>query len=140
MLLAMRALQGASASVLTTMSMALVSTSFAPGKPRDRALSWYLSGPAFGGALGPLAGAAPTAAGGWRMMFLGQIPLALCVAIASMFLGPPVSPRPTSRLTLTCCFEPRVLKLHGNLSYMVVRTRPTVLSRRSAYSDTTAKR
>lgn len=89
MLLAMRALQGLGASALVTMSMAVVSTSFPAGPGRDRALGWYLSGPAFGGALGPLAGAALTAAGGWRMMFVGQVPLALAVAVAGLWLASP---------------------------------------------------
>jgi MFS family permease len=81
MLLAMRAAQGLGASALATMSMALVTANFQPGLERDRALGWYLSGPAFGGALGPLAGAMLTALSGWRMMFAGQVPLAILVVL-----------------------------------------------------------
>jgi MFS family permease len=91
MLLLMRAFQGIGAAALVTMSMAIVSAAFPPGSDRDRALSWYLSGPAFGGALGPFAGAALTAAGGWRMMFVGQVPLALIVAIGGFWLSSPPS-------------------------------------------------
>ncbi|MFD1662074.1 MFS transporter [Streptomyces caeni] len=85
-LLVMRALQGLGASALATMSMAVVSASFPPGRARDRALAWYLSGPAFGGAVGPLAGAALTAAGGWRLMFAAQVPLAVLVAVGGLRL------------------------------------------------------
>lgn len=89
MLLAMRASQGLGASALATMSMALVTANFQPGLERDRALGWYLSGPAFGGALGPLAGATLTALGGWRMMFAGQVPLALLVAVLAWRVSSP---------------------------------------------------
>jgi MFS family permease len=91
MLVLMRAFQGIGAAALVTMSMAIVSAAFPPGSDRDRALSWYLSGPAFGGALGPVAGAALTAAGGWRLMFVGQVPLALIVAIGGLWLSSPPS-------------------------------------------------
>lgn len=89
MLLAMRALQGLGASAIATMSMAVVSSSFPPGRERDGALGWYLSGPAFGGALGPIAGAALTALGGWHLIFLAQVPLAFIIVIGGMRLSSP---------------------------------------------------
>lgn len=90
-LLAMRALQGLGASALATMSMALVTAAYQPGLERDRALGWYLSGPAFGGALGPFAGAVLTALHGWRMMFAGQVPLALLIVVIAWRVSSPAA-------------------------------------------------
>jgi len=88
-LIAARALQGIGAGALMPMSMALVMLRFPPGAARDRALGWYLSGPAFGGALGPIAGAALTVLGGWRLMFSAQIPVALLVLLLTFAMSEP---------------------------------------------------
>lgn len=90
MLLA-RVLQGIGAGALMPMPMpmALVAIRFAPGPKRARALSWYLSGPAFGGALGPVAGSGLTAIGGWPLMFSAQVPLALLIVLLTIGMSVP---------------------------------------------------
>ncbi|WP_454651097.1 MFS transporter [Bradyrhizobium liaoningense] len=100
MMLLARVLQGIGAGLLMPTSMALVTIRFAPGPKRARALSWYLSGPAFGGALGPVAGAGLTAVGGWPLMFSAQVPIALLVVLLAIAMSVPHTARMRRRLDM----------------------------------------
>jgi EmrB/QacA subfamily drug resistance transporter len=82
LLLAGRALQGASAAVLMPNSLAILGAAFA-GEARGRAIGTWAAAGAVAGAVGPLLGGWLIAAVGWRSIFLINLPLALgAVAIA----------------------------------------------------------
>jgi EmrB/QacA subfamily drug resistance transporter len=82
LLLAGRALQGASAAMLMPNSLAILGAAFA-GEARGRAIGTWAAAGAVAGAVGPLLGGWLIATVGWRAIFLINLPLALAaLAIA----------------------------------------------------------
>jgi EmrB/QacA subfamily drug resistance transporter len=78
MLVASRVAQGAAGGVLYTVSLAIVATAFPPER-RAAAISIYFTSGALGAVLGPFVGGWLTDLGGWRFVFLAQLPLPLIV-------------------------------------------------------------
>ncbi|RSN05685.1 MFS transporter [Nonomuraea sp. WAC 01424] len=87
-LLAARALQGLAGAVLFPAVLALVNTTFAEGRERNRALTvWAMAG-AGGLTAGSLAGGVLTQALGWQAVFYVNVPLAAAGAVAAFALLP----------------------------------------------------
>ncbi|MEU8205897.1 MFS transporter [Streptosporangium sp. NPDC049046] len=88
-LLTARALQGLAGAVLFPAVLALVNTTFAEGRERNRALTvWAMAG-AGGLTAGALAGGVLTQALGWQAVFYVNVPLAAAGAVAAFALLPP---------------------------------------------------
>ncbi|MEW9554946.1 MFS transporter [Nonomuraea sp. NPDC050783] len=87
-LLAARATQGLAGAVLFPAVLALVNTTFAEGRERNRALTvWAMAG-AGGLTAGALAGGVLTQALGWQAAFYVNVPLAVAGAAAAFALLP----------------------------------------------------
>ena len=87
-LVAARILQGIAGGFLYTVSLAITVTAFPPER-RATAIGIYFTSGAFGAVIGPVIGGLLTDLGGWRLVFLAQLPLPLIVAIGAMVLLPP---------------------------------------------------
>ncbi|OBA69534.1 MFS transporter [Gordonia sp. 852002-10350_SCH5691597] len=80
-----RALQGASAAVAAPTAMALVATTFAPGKPRSQAFAIYAAMTGIGSVAGLILGGVLTQLS-WRLVFLINVPIGLLVAVGAYFV------------------------------------------------------
>jgi len=78
-----RALQGASAAVAAPTAMALVATTFAPGKPRNQAFAVYAAMTGIGSVAGLIAGGVLTELS-WRLVFLINVPIGLLVVLGAV--------------------------------------------------------
>ncbi len=82
-----RALQGAAAAVAAPTAMALVATTYAPGRPRSTAFAIYAAMTGVGSVAGLIAGGALTEVS-WRLVFLINVPIGLFVVLGGlMFLS-----------------------------------------------------
>ncbi|MGV9826503.1 DHA2 family efflux MFS transporter permease subunit [Gordonia sp. NPDC003429] len=79
-----RALQGASAAVAAPTAMALVATTFAPGKPRSQAFAIYAAMTGVGSVAGLILGGVLTQIS-WRLVFLINVPIGILVAVGAIF-------------------------------------------------------
>ena len=82
LLLGARALQGFGGAVLSPASLAIITTSFAEGPERNRALGSWGAMAGLGGASGVLFGGLLTQAFGWPAIFLINVPVGLAVLLA----------------------------------------------------------
>jgi EmrB/QacA subfamily drug resistance transporter len=78
-----RAVQGVGAAVVAPAALSLLTTTFAEGAERERALGVWTAAAAGGGATGFLLGGVLTQALGWRAVFLVNVP----VGAAGLLLG-----------------------------------------------------
>ena len=92
LLVAARALQGVAGGILYTVSLAITVTAFAPER-RASALGIYFTSGAFGAVIGPVVGGFLTDLGGWRLVFLAQLPLPAAVVIGALVLLPATARR-----------------------------------------------
>ena len=83
MLIVGRALQGASAAVAAPTAMALVATTFAPGKPRSQAFAIYAAMTGIGSVAGLILGGVLTEVS-WRLVFLINVPIGLVVGVGAL--------------------------------------------------------
>jgi MFS family permease len=83
-LVAARAVQGLGAAVVAPAGLSLLTTAFAEGAARERALGMWTAAAAGGGATGFLLGGVPTQAVGWRAVFLVNVP----VGVVGLLLAP----------------------------------------------------
>lgn len=81
-LIAGRVLQGVGAAMLTPTSLAILGSSF-EGEARGKAIGTWAAAGVAAGAIGPLIGGWLIDLGGWRSMFLLNVP----VAAAALYLG-----------------------------------------------------
>ena len=98
-LLAARAVQGAGAAVIAPSALALISTTFPEGPPRNRAMGVYSAMSMGGAAVGLLAGGLLTTYLSWRWVMFVNVP----IGIAAALLAPRVlaeSPRRRGRFDL----------------------------------------
>ncbi|MDL9936291.1 MFS transporter [Gordonia sp. ABSL1-1] len=79
-----RALQGASAAIAAPTAMALVATTFAPGKPRSQAFAVYAAMTGVGSVAGLIVGGVLTEIH-WRLVFLINVPIGLAVAVGALW-------------------------------------------------------
>ncbi|MFI0405631.1 MFS transporter [Actinomadura sp. 3N508] len=97
MLIAARAVQGIGGAVLFPATLSLVTTRFAEGPARVRALAvWAMAG-AGGLSLGALLGGVLTHAFGWEAVFLVNVPLVAAGAAGAFVLLDPDGPRRRGR-------------------------------------------
>ncbi|WP_246833530.1 MFS transporter [Williamsia sp. 1138] len=78
-----RALQGAAAAVAAPTAMALVATTFAPGKPRNQAFAVYAAMTGIGSVAGLIAGGVLTELS-WRLVFLINVPIGVIVVVGAV--------------------------------------------------------
>lgn len=97
LLVACRAVQGAAAALLFPATLSLVTTTFAEGHDRNRALAVWGSAGAGGLSLGVLAGGVLTSLFGWQAVFFVNVPItAALMVLAPLVLrdgGPAPRPR-----------------------------------------------
>jgi EmrB/QacA subfamily drug resistance transporter len=87
LLVAARVVQGIFGGVLYTVSLAITTTVFEPER-RATAIAIYFTSGALGALLGPVMGGVLTDLGGWRTVFLAQLPLPTIVAVMAWVLLP----------------------------------------------------
>jgi len=85
MLVVSRAVQGLGGALLLPTTLSLLTTYYAEGPVRNRALGWLGAAGASGGALGTLLGGLLTSTLGWNWTFFVNIPVA-AMAVASAFV------------------------------------------------------
>jgi MFS family permease len=85
--------QGIAGGILYTVSLAIVVTSFPPER-RAWAIGVYFTSGALGAVIGPVVGGLLTDLGGWRLVFLAQLPLPALVAGGAWLLLPAGAGRP----------------------------------------------
>ena len=86
LLIGARIVQGLGAAALFPSTLALVNTTFAEGRPRDRALAIWAAAGAGGLSLGALLGGVLTDAVGWEGVFYVNVPLTLLGIGGALFL------------------------------------------------------
>jgi EmrB/QacA subfamily drug resistance transporter len=82
-LLAARAVQGAGAAIIAPTALALITTTFGEGSPRNRAMAVYAAMSVAGGAVGLLAGGLLTTYASWRWVLFVNVPIGLAAAFAA---------------------------------------------------------
>jgi EmrB/QacA subfamily drug resistance transporter len=97
-LLAARATQGVGAAMLSPAALSLVTTIFADGPERRRALAAWAAVAASGGAFGVLAGGLLTEVLGWQAIFVINVPVGIAVAFAALRVLPAMAPAARGRL------------------------------------------
>jgi len=80
-LLAARAMQGVGGALTAPTALALVTTTFAEGEPRNRAMGVYAAMSVAGGAIGLLAGGLLTTYASWRWVLFVNVPVGLAAAL-----------------------------------------------------------
>lgn len=91
LLIVLRAAQGVSAAFIGPAALAVVTTSFPPGR-RGAALGVWAGVSASAVAAGPLIGALLTQGFGWRSIFLVNVPLAVLLLLTAMLVLPADAP------------------------------------------------
>jgi EmrB/QacA subfamily drug resistance transporter len=87
-LVAARALQGIGAAILSPATLAIITTSFEEGPPRNRALGAWGAMGAIGATAGVLLGGVLTEAFDWPAIFLINVPIGLAIVLWSARLVP----------------------------------------------------
>jgi EmrB/QacA subfamily drug resistance transporter len=113
-LVAARAVQGLGAAIVAPAALSLLTTTFAEGGPRERALGVWTAAAAGGGATGFLLGGVVTQALGWRAVFLVNVPVGLLGVLLAPVLLPERRGRAPRRLDLA-----GAVTLTGALSTLV---------------------
>jgi EmrB/QacA subfamily drug resistance transporter len=82
-LLTARAIQGAGGAVIAPTALALITTNFAEGAPRNRAFGVYAAMSGAGAAVGLLLGGVLTTYASWRWVLFVNVPIGILVAAAA---------------------------------------------------------
>ncbi|HEX6452904.1 MAG TPA: MFS transporter [Trebonia sp.] len=80
-LLTARAVQGAGGAVIAPTALALITTNFPEGRPRNRAFGVYSAMAGGGGAVGLLLGGVLTTYASWRWVLFVNVPIGIVVAV-----------------------------------------------------------
>jgi len=83
-LLAARVVQGAGAAITAPTALALITTTFPEGSPRNRAMAVYSAMSVAGGAIGLLAGGLLTSYVSWRWVLFVNVPIGMAAALAAL--------------------------------------------------------
>ncbi len=97
LLIGARALQGFGAAVISAASLAIVTSSFAEGAERNRALGMWAAMGGVGGSAGALLGGLLTQAFDWPAIFILNVPVGLAVLVAARRLIPQTDPADEER-------------------------------------------
>ncbi len=97
LLLAARAVQGLGGALVFPATLALVNTTFAEGRERNRALAVWGGAGAAGLVIGVLLGGVLTQALGWEAVFFVNVPLAAIAVLLAFALIPADRPRDRGR-------------------------------------------
>lgn len=100
-LVASRVAQGIGAAMLSPAALSLITTSFAEGPERRRALTAWAAVAASGGAFGVLAGGLLTETLAWQAIFLINLPVGIAVAVGALRLLPATAPSATGPIDVT---------------------------------------
>ena len=92
LLIGARVVQGVAGGILYTVSLAITVTAFPPER-RATAIGIYFTSGAFGAVIGPVLGGLLTDLGGWRLVFLAQLPLPIAVLAGALALLPAMARR-----------------------------------------------
>lgn len=84
MLLAARFLQGAGAAALAPSTLSLITASHTEARQRTRAMTWWGAAASGAGAAGVVLGGLLTTSLGWRWVMLVNVPIGVCLLIASL--------------------------------------------------------
>src|SRR5712691_12053828 len=82
-LLTARAVQGAGAAIVAPTALALITTTFGEGKPRNQAMGVYAAMSVAGGAVGLIAGGLLTTYLSWRWVMFVNVPIGMVAALAA---------------------------------------------------------
>jgi EmrB/QacA subfamily drug resistance transporter len=82
-LVATRALQGIGAAMAAPSALALITTTFAEGPERTRAMSLFASISAAGASIGLISGGMLTSWASWRWVFFVNVPIGIAIALAA---------------------------------------------------------
>jgi EmrB/QacA subfamily drug resistance transporter len=88
MLIGFRALQGLGAALISPAALSIISTTFAEGKERARALGVWAAIAVGGASVGLVLGGALTQAFSWRWIFFVNVPVGIAAFIAALRLVP----------------------------------------------------
>jgi len=97
LLLGARSLQGLGAAVISAASLAIVTSSFAEGAERNRALGLWAAMGGIGGSAGVLLGGILTQAFSWPAIFFLNVPIGIAVFLAGQRLIPVTGPADQER-------------------------------------------
>ena len=87
-LIGFRALQGLGAALISPAALSIISTTFAEGKERSRALGVWAAIAIGGSAVGLVLGGALTQAFSWRWIFFVNVPVGILAFVAALRLVP----------------------------------------------------
>ena len=96
-LIAFRAIQGAAAAAMSPAALSIVTTLFAPGPERAKALGVWGAVAGSGSAAGVLLGGVLTSAFGWPAIFYINVPIGIVTAALTPRLIPAIRPAHSSR-------------------------------------------
>src|SRR6266571_8551800 len=88
MLIAFRALQGFGAALISPAALSIISTTFAEGKERSRALGVWAAIAIGGSAVGLVLGGALTQSFSWRWIFFVNVPVGIVTFLAALRIVP----------------------------------------------------
>src|SRR2546421_11204831 len=88
MLIGFRALQGLGAALISPAALSIISTTFAEGKERSRALGVWAAIAIGGSAVGLVLGGALTQSFSWRWMFFVNVPVGIFAFLAALRIVP----------------------------------------------------
>ena len=94
LLVVARVLQGVAGGILYTLSLAIAATAFPPER-RPTAIAILFTSGALGAVIGPVVGGVLTDIGGWRLVFLAQLPVSMLVVVMAWLLLEPSVSRPS---------------------------------------------
>ncbi len=100
LLVVARIVQGVAGGILYTVSLAIASTAYPPER-RAAALSIYFTSGTLSAVIGPVAGGLLTDLGGWRLVFVAQLPIPIAVGLLTYRLLPAGSAAGARRLDVT---------------------------------------
>jgi EmrB/QacA subfamily drug resistance transporter len=98
LLIAARAFAGVGAAMTSPAAMSLLTTVFVNPRERSSALGMWAAIGAFGATLGNVIGGVLTDAGGWRWVFLVNVPICLLAFVVAFLLVPVIRPARRQRL------------------------------------------
>jgi EmrB/QacA subfamily drug resistance transporter len=98
LLIAARAFAGVGAAMASPAAMSLLTTVFVAPRERSSALGMWAAIGAFGATLGNVIGGVLTDAGGWRWVFLVNVPVCLLAFVLAFHVVPRIRPEGRQRL------------------------------------------